>query len=478
VITETNKLKWFYFISIGFLCLCIFGFLTRDDFSMHVLPIFIIGMYLLLVRADVLLLLAAFLTPLAVNISMGAMGLSLPTEPIFIGLMLLYLAKFFFSGYDRQLYKHPVAIAILVNLLWIFITCITSDMRVVSIKFFIARLWFTTSLFFLAAELFKKFANIKRFILLYVAGLTIVVLYTIFRHVYYGLTEQAAHWVSTPFFNDHTAYAAALALYLPVLACFIKLPSLKPSYRILCLLLFLFLSAATILSYTRAAWVSLAFALAVYVIIRLRIKFRTLVLFGLLGGMLFFGFKDQLIMKLEKNQQDSSSDYAAHLKSIANISTDASNLERINRWKSAFRMFLQRPVFGWGPGTYMFEYAPFQKPNEKTIISTNMATGGNAHSEYIGPLAESGVLGTVTFLVIIIVVSYRSLKIITTTRDKEIRLIVMGLFLGLCTYFIHGFLNNFLDTDKASVPFWGFIAMITAIDLHHRDRSELAPADK
>jgi hypothetical protein len=33
---------------------------------------------------------------------------------------------------------------------------------------------------------------------------------------------------------------------------------------------------------------------------------------------------------------------------------------------------------------------------------------------------------------------------------------------------VHGFLNNFLDTDKLSVPFWGFTAMIVAIDLHSR----------
>jgi hypothetical protein len=32
---------------------------------------------------------------------------------------------------------------------------------------------------------------------------------------------------------------------------------------------------------------------------------------------------------------------------------------------------------------------------------------------------------------------------------------------------VHGFLNNFLDTDKASVPFWGFTAIIVAIDLFH-----------
>jgi hypothetical protein len=41
------------------------------------------------------------------------------------------------------------------------------------------------------------------------------------------------------------------------------------------------------------------------------------------------------------------------------------------------------------------------------------------------------------------------------------------MFLGLVTYLIHGILNNFLDTDKASAPFWGFIAAIVAIEVYH-----------
>jgi putative inorganic carbon (HCO3(-)) transporter len=33
-------------------------------------------------------------------------------------------------------------------------------------------------------------------------------------------------------------------------------------------------------------------------------------------------------------------------------------------------------------------------------------------------------------------------------------------------------LNNFLDTDKAFVPFWGFIAMLVAIDVYHKKKGE------
>ena len=45
------------------------------------------------------------------------------------------------------------------------------------------------------------------------------------------------------------------------------------------------------------------------------------------------------------------------------------------------------------------------------------------------------------------------------------RMLAMGLFLGLITYFVHGVLNNYLDTDKASAPFWGFLALLVVLDL-------------
>jgi hypothetical protein len=44
--------------------------------------------------------------------------------------------------------------------------------------------------------------------------------------------------------------------------------------------------------------------------------------------------------------------------------------------------------------------------------------------------------------------------------------------LGLITYFSHGVLNNFLDTDKLSVPVWGFIAILVALDVYHLKPAE------
>jgi len=178
------------------------------------------------------------------------------------------------------------------------------------------------------------------------------------------------------------------------------------------------------------------------------------------------------MQKLEKNRQDSSGDLSEHVESISNVATDASNVERLNRWNAALDMFAERPVFGHGPGTYSFLYAPYQHSNLLTIISTNFGDGGNAHSEYFGPLAETGVLGLVTFLVLIFMFYYTAIPLYYKLEEQSTKLLNLGAILGITTYLIHGFLNNFLDTDKASVPFWGCFAIVVALDLYARKTKE------
>ena len=44
---------------------------------------------------------------------------------------------------------------------------------------------------------------------------------------------------------------------------------------------------------------------------------------------------------------------------------------------------------------------------------------------------------------------YLGIKVYRNTVDKEIKIISLAIVVGLISYYIHGFLNNFLDTDKA-----------------------------
>ncbi len=477
--TKTKQL-WLYMISLAFIGINAF-FISREMFYFSVMPIVILFVFIAFTRLDVFLMLIVFLVPL--SISLNDLGIDpgfnfyVPTEPMIFGAMLLVFLKFIYEKrFDKRILLHPVSIAIYLNLIWMLVTSLTSTMPLVSFKYFFARLWFVVVFYFLATQVFSKKENIKHYLWAYLAGFVIVVIITLSKHFQYGLvSEDAAHFVMRPFYNDHTSYGAIIAMFLPVMIGFHYIYKNKGGWiRFFILFLTVLLIVALLFSYTRAAWVSVIAAIGVWIAIRLKIKFWHIALATIILVLAFFTFRTRILIALEQNQQDSSTDLAEHVKSISNITTDASNLERINRWKSAFRMFAEKPMMGWGPGTYMFNYAPFQRSYDRTIISTNAADLGNAHSEYIGPLAESGVLGMLSFLFITITVIMSGIKIHKRAVSRENKILTLSVLLGLITYFTHGMLNNFLDTDKASAPFWGFIAVLIAIEVYHNNEKELS----
>jgi putative inorganic carbon (hco3(-)) transporter len=58
-------------------------------------------------------------------------------------------------------------------------------------------------------------------------------------------------------------------------------------------------------------------------------------------------------------------------------------------------------------------------------------------------------------------------RLIYSLREREDRVLCLGLFLGIMTFFVHGFLNNFLDTDKLSLPFWAYLAALICFDIYY-----------
>ena len=470
------KTVLFYFITVSFILLNIWFVVKKDMMIVNALPIAFILLLIVIYSFEKIIYLIVFFAPLSIPLSEIMPGFSfdmyLPTEPLLFGLLVVFTLKIIYErGFDKRILTHPVSLAIYVNLIWIFLTSLTSTMPMVSFKFLLSRIWFIAGLYLLTTKMFSDGKNLEKYIWLYVISLTVVVFYTTYRHLGYGLwNKQVANYVPSPFYNDHTSYGAALAMYIPFLAMFAfsRIKTLKEK-----LIAFGFLGILTmgfVLSYSRAAWLSFVLATGVFVVIKLRIRFKTLFISFVSLVVLFVLFQNQIFMKLEQNSEQSSADFATHISSMSNITSDASNLERINRWSCAIRMFADRPFFGFGPGTYMFKYAPYQLNKDRTIISTNSADGGNSHSEYLGPLSESGVLGLITFLMIVISVIYTAVHTYFRLTDYRLKGFVLSALIALVSYYTHGFLNNFLDTDKLSIRFWGFTAMIVAIDLYSRNQ--------
>lgn len=450
--------------------LCIW---KKEFFLFPVISFVLLIIYLLVYRVDLLMYLMAFVTPLSVLMSdeRVQLGISLPSEFIMIALTLMFLCRILYDmRMERKLALHPVSIAIYVYLLWMFVTCITSEHPIVSFKFLASKIWFITSSYFIVIQLIKNnLKNAVRFFDCYLVGLVIVVIYTTVHHAIMGFTEKSGHWVMTPFYNDHTAYGAILAFFTPIVIAFFfrTEDKAKKWFYVICgmvLLLGLFLS------YCRAAWISVIAMVAVWAVMKLKIKFSWMAVAGVLLAALFYFSADDILYRMGRNSQDTSGNLAEHVQSMSNISTDASNVERLNRWTAALSMIQERPVTGWGPGTYQFEYASYQKSTYQTIISTNFGDGGNAHSEYLGPCAETGIVGLLTVLALLVTSLYSGILSYSRASDNLSRTLALCMTLALVTYFVHGVFNNFLDTDKLSLPFWAAFAVITVVsrdEVHH-----------
>jgi O-antigen ligase len=465
-----KKYPALFLISILFIGLNSY-FFFQDNYFLNAIPFALIIIYIAIYHWETAFLLVAFFTPLSVNLeefTEGKIGLFLPTEPILFGLMLLVIIRHLQKPFiKKETLSHPITISLFIYLLWLLITSITSTNPLISFKFLLMKSWFIIPLLFLGATVFENKKNVFKFFWSLVIAMVVIMTYTLIRHYSYGFGEKEGHWVMEPFYKDHTIYGAGVAMNLFFILGLLRAKKYNPLV-FLTLIIFLIINLlALYFSYTRGAWLSVVFALGVWFAIHYKIRFKYMLSVAAIAGITLFFSWDALQMRLAKNRAEhTTEDFSERLQSASNITSDASNLERLNRWDAAWRMFQERPIFGFGPATYAFEYAPYQDPDNLTIISTNFGDGGNAHSEYLGPLAETGFIGFLTVLLFVSLLFYCGIKLYIKMAkgDQELRVLLLFGILAASTYFFHGLLNNYLDTDKAAVPVYGLCALIIALE--------------
>ena len=460
---------------VGFLLSLVFGLLIWEDQAyLSLFPAGLLAIYFAIFQTEKLFIAIAFFTPLSINIEEfnSSFGLFLPSEPLLFGLMLwLSALQLHRSFMPKNLWRQPILVSVGIFLTWIFISSITSSHPIVSFKFLLAKLWFIVPVLFFGIHFFQKEKNRIAFIWLFIISSCIVVIYTITRHAMYAFGEKESHWVMSPFFKDHTIYGAIIALNVPLVFGLYLYKKHAPLIQAVIIAMIVLILVGLYFSYTRAAWLSVFGCLFIGGLIYYKVNWKPLAGIAAIILLVVLFKWDSIEMELARNKQDHTTEsFDERLQSAANISTDASNLERINRWSCALAMFEKRPIFGYGPGTYAFEYAPFQEPENLTIISTNFGDMGNAHSEFLGALAEMGIIGLLSFLGIVATIFYTSIMVYNRIplSDSGTRILILSMIMALSTYFIHAFLNNFLDTDKAAVPIFGMCAMIIALVLQQK----------
>jgi len=396
-----------------------------------------------------------------------------PTE-LFYSFFLFISILFFIYNFrnlskDKYL-RHPLSITIMFHLLWIFITALVSEMRLVSFKFLVMRSWYVIPVFFLFYYFFKDnfIKKVEQVIIVAGALLTLFVTYILIRHSEYYFDHKVATWITKPFFPDHTSYGATIAfLIFPFMGIMLR------RNWIIGTLMGCILIAGLLFSFSRAAWLSLLFGIIMMGILYLRISFKALILFALLLIAVLYLSSDFIfgVFFEAKGTMAGENPFVKKIVSLMDLRYDPSNAERLNRWVCAMRMFEERPILGWGPGTYMFLYDYWQTSDYMTMISTHWGDVGNAHSEFWGTLSEQGFPGALLWILMNLIAVYVVFSTYTRLKNKNDKLLLLTMFGGYSTYLFHSNLNNFLDLDKISVPFWLSLSLFVYLNIKVKEKS-------
>ncbi len=411
----------------------------------------------------------AFLLPFSIPVPFFAGHMvRIPAEPM-LGLAVIMLPFFLLKEKHNHagiLYKE---FAFAIPLVAVYIaTSFFSDMLLVSLKFSFVNIVYILVFYVLLVHLYKKQPGLFRdMVILYGMGFLLVSLWSLYQFWQYDWEPLVMRGIFQPFYNDHTIFGASAAI-LTVLAIGMPGGSNLPAWRAIRFLPVLFFLMLVFYSTSRGAMLSLAVSLfvAIFLLIRPRPIYTMALLFVLtLGIYAVYPSVSERMQHIETLSYERDAGVVDRTRSVANITTDVSNVERLNRWVSAWRMFQERPLTGFGPGTYQFVYIPYQEErlmNRLTVTNPwdpPEGSGGTAHSEYLLLLSETGLFGLAAFLLLMGRWTWLTLH---SWRFHPKRRHMFTALVALSTYFFHALVNNFLTTDKFAFLFWGTAAYLVA----------------
>lgn len=410
--------------------------------------------------------------PISSPLSIGLFQVNLPIELFLVlsAILLLFqinLKKLLSSHFLR----HPVTIlALLYHMCMILSICYSTEPLVSAKYVFINGLHFWVFYFGLYF-IHENQIDYKKVLYSYSIITSSIIIYGFIKFSIHDFQKGFAPALARPFYSDHTLFGASLALILPFLI-FYRFQFRQ--YKLVQPVLILLFSLAVLITQSQAVWLSLASGMIAFVLIK---KYEVKTRYFIINGLILVCLSSMLLYKVHQNKShQSGNSYTINtpLNSfIYKLSKDVSTLERINRYSCAIRMWKDRPLLGFGVGTFQFAYLPYQLPSDMTRISVTTARaldgkphtsgkGGGAHSEYFQAFVELGLIGGITWLLFVIFTIHYSLKMYYSTSPAD--RFILAIFIALMGYFIHALFNNFLHNEEVSFLFWSMIGWVVISD--------------
>ena len=480
-----NSRWWFYLLVLSIVGSTFLFFLSREYYIL-LIPIIVFGLFITLVDFKQVYFLLYACIPISVAMEVGGgFSTDLPSEPIMLVLSAVTIV-FVLSKPTRigQVIKHPITLLLLLHLGWILISALNSTEQFISWKFVLAKTWYLLPCYFLTSLLINKEEGIYRICRYALIPTVIVVLINLSRHALEGFSFRSVNFVMGPFFINHVMYAALIVTILPMIFIWFRnkgflIHPLSSWRKLAAWGIIILLAVGVVHSYTRAAMIALLIALAVIPIIRFKLMKHALVL-GIVVVVLLGGFliqSNQYLTYAPEYTKTISHHRFDNLIKATTQGEDVSTMERAHRWIAGFRMIQERPVVGFGPGSFYPQYQPYTISSFQTYVSNNPDRSG-IHNYFLMVFVEQGIIGGLIFLIFSMYILIRSENLYHAIEDANIKWIVLALALSLVIINALILINDLLETDKIGCFYYTFVAILVSIDIRYHSTLSIGASNK
>ncbi len=464
-----QRAHWLWVILAAGIFLSSWAALVWEQYALFLLPAGILGIYLAVWDYWVYFFLLFFFIPLSNEVAIGASRISMPTEPIMLLLTGIALLKLPLQIGKKTagILLHPITLLLLAHIGWMLITTLTSQQHTISVKFFLAKIWFVVPFYFLSGRILLQDHNYKKWVIATLVATLITVTVVMARHAAYGFAFEDIKWVLWPFYPNHVIYATLLTIFLPFVVDARRFFHRHRRGRWLMAAVIMYLVIAIYLSYTRAAMVSILALIGIYYLVRwhvLKYVLAAALVVAMLG--IRWIIRDNRFLDYAPNYERTiTNERFDKLLEATYKLEDISVMERVYRWVAAFRMVAQRPYLGFGPGTFAESYKPYTLRQFKTYVSDNPERSG-LHCYYLMTAVDEGIPGLVIFLLFVFAVFYHGEEAYRLAATPERRGIAMAALLSFSASCLLLLMNDMVEVDKSGSFFFlsaGLIARLRSV---------------
>jgi len=119
------------------------------------------------------------------------------------------------------------------------------------------------------------------------------------------------------------------------------------------------------------------------------------------------------------------------------------------------------PVFGVGPGNWKILFPVYGLAGTKA--ETGFIHVQRPHNDYLWILAETGLLGFISFILIIFISLLYILKTVLNFRKNNGNTVILFLFMGITGYLVNSFFSFPRERVFSSLLFYLYLALVTGI---------------